>query len=176
MLRVPCVATETKAVTLALACLSLRSHVVDSLNALYLVQTRARLVFSVSATLHLLGTVLVSGREEQRAPKITPWFVFYPPSQLSESKTESEELLRQCAGGVAARVERLVGALQQAGREQVGARHTRALCEKRTAFFLRTGTSVPRMNHLCSEVFSFFQRCRTLLQCLDGGAKASFGS
>lgn len=60
--------------------------------------------------------------------------VFFSPNQLSETKAESEELVRQCAGEVAARVERLVRALQQAGREQVGTLDTHALCKDATFF------------------------------------------
>ena len=75
------------------------------------------------------------------------------PSQLSKTKAESEEFVRQCAGGVAARVERLVGALQQAGREQVSGFDTHAL-RKNARIFARGSCAGKYATRLeCSAFF-----------------------
>lgn len=49
---------------------------------------------------------------------------FFLTTQLCEIKAENDEFVRQCAEGVAVRVERLVRGLQQARRKQVGTSET----------------------------------------------------
>ena len=75
--------------------------------------------------------------------------------------------MRQCAGGVAARVEGLVRTLQQAGRDQVGASDIHALREN-----VRIFPQIVRW-YSSSAALCFIRRCPALSPALPTAPRAA---